>query len=214
MWPRTLTSWKQCATKPSQFTANCKVWNWWMIVPSMIIKLPWVNDLRSTLFSDYTYGFSILHRCICYKQNINPQTKWYMVMPYFCRCSTPVKVNKSHTRLVLVFLFTAAIKAIWIYFVFCSLVTITCQKFMGNSMLFKPTCSCGSIYTHKTLEFLFYHCVYVINSYVPKHQIPGIVQGGINKQLSTSLYEQWSLDYYCIYYYNIHLKSKTIFPPI
>lgn len=103
MWPRTLTSWKQCATKPSQFTANCKVWNGWMIVPSMIIKLPWVNDLRSTIFSDYTYGFSILPRCICYKQNINPQTKWYMVMPYFCRCSTPVKVNKSHTRLVLVF---------------------------------------------------------------------------------------------------------------
>lgn len=46
------------------------------------------------------------------------------------------------------FLFTAAIKVIWIYFVFCSLVTITCQNFMGNSMLFKPTCSCRSIYTH------------------------------------------------------------------
>lgn len=46
------------------------------------------------------------------------------------------------------FLFTAAIKVIWIYFVFCSLVTITCQNFTGNSMLFKPTCSCGSIYTH------------------------------------------------------------------
>lgn len=148
MWPRTLTSWKQCATKPYQFTANCKVWNGWMIVPSMIIKLPWVNDLRSTLFSDYTYGFSILPRCICYKQNINPQTKWYMVMPYFCRCSTPVKVNKSHTCSCTSFLFTAAIKVIWIYFVFCSLVTITCQNFMGNSMLFKPTCSCGSIYTH------------------------------------------------------------------
>lgn len=148
MWPRTLTSWKQCATKPNQFTANCKVWNGWINVPSMIIKLPWVNDLRSTLFSDYTYGFSILHRCTCYKQNINPETKWYMVMSYYCRCSTPVKVNKSHTWLVLVFLFTAAIKVIWIYFVFCSLVTITCQNFMGNSMLFKPTCSCGSIYTH------------------------------------------------------------------
>lgn len=91
-----------------------------------------------------------------------------------------------------------------IYFVFCSLVTITCQNFMGNSMLFKPTCSCGSIYTHKTLQFLFYHCVYVINSYVPKHQIPGIVQGGISKQLSTSLYEQWSIlissiSLFCLY---------------